>query len=356
MVPFVPNIVTDCKGILDTASRGTAAATAAGSANARIWNILAGYLDGDVSKLADTLVWMPAHQPTSAIGYRVKSDGREMTSLDWRANRLVDHLALHLASPSSDALKGEKLVKSAKAAARHALALLGQVTHKANNHEVKELDENGKVITRVLRDSVDKPKAVAKKKAVKHPVPPAATNDTFSQSELAKLEERAKDIGLVKDKGARRRSKKKVDIVTTGEERKRMSTAAAAAWTATLTGTAQGEEASEWSWAEVQNGAGSSAQPPPAQTIDTGESKEQCVRGLVDISRVCKCAKCCNVRVPSAVCSESDRTCTVAQSPLSRVCSFDGPTRNRPIRGGKSVGSSKADAQAVYSHLGDRKR
>ena len=68
MTPGQHDVVTDCLGILETARRGTAAATTAGSPNARLWKMMAARLDGDISRLADHLVWMPAHQTTAAIG------------------------------------------------------------------------------------------------------------------------------------------------------------------------------------------------------------------------------------------------------------------------------------------------
>ena len=147
MSPFIPRVVTDYKGIIDTSSRGTAAATTASCPNARIWNMMAASLDSDISVLREQVIWMPAHQTTAAIGSRIKSDGKEVSSLDWRANRLVDKLALFSAVQSLAARNVEELVHSAKAAARHALARLGQVTHEANNHKVQGYDENGKWVT-----------------------------------------------------------------------------------------------------------------------------------------------------------------------------------------------------------------
>ena len=119
LCPCTPQIVTDCLGILDAAKKGTHAASAASFANARLWRMIARRFDGDVSKLGQHLVWMPAHQGQSAIGTRVKSNGRLMTSVDFRANRLVDKLALHFAPPSAGAAAGRKLVASTKIAASH---------------------------------------------------------------------------------------------------------------------------------------------------------------------------------------------------------------------------------------------
>ena len=62
MCSVTPRIITDCLGILNTARSGTALATTGRSPNARTWNLIKQALDGDVTVLADELVWMPAHQ------------------------------------------------------------------------------------------------------------------------------------------------------------------------------------------------------------------------------------------------------------------------------------------------------
>ena len=68
-----------------------------------------------------------------------------------------------------------ELAAGLDAATAHAAALLGTVTHCANNHRITEIGDGGAVVTRVVRDSVDKPrfKRVAKPKAqVAAPAPP----------------------------------------------------------------------------------------------------------------------------------------------------------------------------------------
>ena len=122
---------------MTTARAGTAAATAGSNPNARIWHMITQALDGDVTKLADKLVWMPAHQGTSAIGYIIKSNGKRLSSIDYRANRLVDKLAAHYAKLSPKAKAGEKLVNDVKMAATSALATLGEITWAANNCKTK---------------------------------------------------------------------------------------------------------------------------------------------------------------------------------------------------------------------------
>jgi hypothetical protein len=158
MCPWVPHITTDCLGILNIAKGGTAAAVAASNPNARIWKLIADATDGDITKLSEKLVWMPSHQNESAIGQRYKSDGRRISCLDHRANKLVDKLATHRMAKSTVEKASRKLVKEVKAAAGAALATLGQVTWHANNYQVTEINKNGEQVVRTKRDSVDKPK------------------------------------------------------------------------------------------------------------------------------------------------------------------------------------------------------
>ena len=114
-------------------------------------------MDGDVTTLADKLVWMPAHQSKAAIGSRFKSDGCRLSSLDYRANRLVDKLALYKAEDNAQARQGEKLVRDVRRAAKVALATLGQVTWAANNCQTAYTDDNGAAKIKICRDSMDIP-------------------------------------------------------------------------------------------------------------------------------------------------------------------------------------------------------
>ena len=97
----------------------------------------------------------------------MKSNNRLMTSLDWRANRLADKLALFLNPPTPLEKAGEDLVKSAKAAAKYKLSLLGRVTHEANNYKCSTTDSEGVTHTVTMRDSVSKPEKTKGKKTVK---------------------------------------------------------------------------------------------------------------------------------------------------------------------------------------------
>ena len=114
MCPHTPRIVTDCLTLLNVAECGTALATNGRSPNARIWRLIARAMDGDVTKLKDCLVWMPAHQSTAAISCRYKSNGHRLNSMDYRANRLVDKLAGYRIKKNYHVRKGEQISKRHK--------------------------------------------------------------------------------------------------------------------------------------------------------------------------------------------------------------------------------------------------
>ena len=150
----VPVIKTDCLALLHNAQAGMAVATSASKMLARIWNLIGGIVDGDLSELADSqrLVWIPAHQGFGAIRSRILSNGRHYSVIDWRANRLVDAIANCYAN---DIVRLEfifSLTMSARAAVRHSVALLGCVTHAANNHVVQVTREDGTTLDKVKRD------------------------------------------------------------------------------------------------------------------------------------------------------------------------------------------------------------
>ena len=122
-------------------------------------------MDGDIVKLVrhNLLVWQPAHQSVQAIGQTHGSDGKKITTVDWRANRLVDALAKQGAESVRVAAETRNLVASAQAASLHAACLLGQVTFAANNHKAQQLDEKGNMVTVTLRDSDPKPRSYKRK-------------------------------------------------------------------------------------------------------------------------------------------------------------------------------------------------
>ena len=152
----------DCLALLNTAQAGLAAATAASKKLARIWGMIGSTLDGDLSALADaaTLIWLPAHLGFSAVGQRVLSNGKIFTMLDWRANRLVDALAKAFANDMAAPNSLTTVVLSARVAQKHSLALLGCVTHMANNHTVQVTRDDGTTTNVTKRDVTEPPKLV----------------------------------------------------------------------------------------------------------------------------------------------------------------------------------------------------
>jgi hypothetical protein len=169
--PTPPKMRTDCLSLVKTAKLGAEAATAPSRLLARIWVCVANILDGDLTALERTnlLVWQPAHQTLQAIGQRHGSDGKKITTIDWRANRLVDALAKQAAEQVRATKEARTLVQSCREAVRHAACCLGQVTFAANNHKADRVGDDGKLHTVTLRDSQDAPKKkhTANEKVVK---------------------------------------------------------------------------------------------------------------------------------------------------------------------------------------------
>jgi hypothetical protein len=158
--PSPPRMRTDCLSLVKTAKQGAEAATAPSRQLGRIWVCIANILDGDLTTLErnNLLVWQPAHQTVQAIGQRHGSDGKKITTIDWRANRLVDALAKQAAEQVRATIEARNLIQSGREAVRHAACNLGQITFAANNHKAERMGEDGKLHTVTLRDSQDAPK------------------------------------------------------------------------------------------------------------------------------------------------------------------------------------------------------
>ena len=90
-----PVIATDCLGIINGLAEGRTKAASPCRSLARVWSLIHNTLDADFidSALQAHVTWMPAHGSRHAIGTRYKSDGRSVTTIDWRANRLADAAA-----------------------------------------------------------------------------------------------------------------------------------------------------------------------------------------------------------------------------------------------------------------------
>jgi hypothetical protein len=158
--PMAPKMRTDCLALLKMARQGTEEAVRPNRPLARIWRDIGFILDGDTTVLdrLSLLVWQPAHQTVQAIGQRTGSDGRKITTVDWRANRLVDALAKQGAEIVRASREIRNLVESGKAASLHAACNLGRVTFAANNHKVEKLDDKGQAVTVVSRDAEPAPR------------------------------------------------------------------------------------------------------------------------------------------------------------------------------------------------------
>jgi hypothetical protein len=169
---FPPQLRTDCQCLLTTASEGAAQATAASRPLARIWNLIATSLDGEIEKIVvqGALVWMPAHQPLSAIGNAELSNGKRLTGVDWRANRLVDALAKQAADTMRLPRAVRCLLESGQAAVKHYAAVLGFVTHAANNHMTTFHRPDGTMGTRIIRDAQQHISRTSKR--IRQPRPP----------------------------------------------------------------------------------------------------------------------------------------------------------------------------------------
>ena len=160
LCPFPPAMRTDCLSLLKTAQAGTQSATKASRPLARVWNLIAEAIGLDLSTLTSSglLVWVPAHHSHNAVGEAKLSNGLRLSNVDWRANRLVDKLAKMAAGAHCEPEHLVELAAGLDAATLHAAALLGTVTHCANNHRITEMGDGGALTTRVVRDSVDKPR------------------------------------------------------------------------------------------------------------------------------------------------------------------------------------------------------
>ena len=145
-------------------------------------------MDGNIQKLADDqlLAWIPAHQPLAAIGTRRLSNGKLLTAVDWRSNRLVDVLAKQAAATREAPRAVSLLLKSAQAAVRHASALLGRVTVAANHHEASTTQEDGTEKIVVKRDAQQPDAATRARRSRKRAAPtPAAASQASAAAPIA---------------------------------------------------------------------------------------------------------------------------------------------------------------------------
>ena len=91
------------------------------------WDDYVGAASGSI------LHWTPAHLSQASIGKSANGTDREITAIDWRANRLPDALAKEAAAEHAADAATMRTVNSAGEAAKFHMALLGAVTHRANH-------------------------------------------------------------------------------------------------------------------------------------------------------------------------------------------------------------------------------
>ena len=85
-----PSVITDCYGIIGGLQEEVAKATSSMRRLARTWGMIAHALDGDFRGACTMAKWMPAHGAAQTIGVALDSSGNAISSIMWRANRLVD--------------------------------------------------------------------------------------------------------------------------------------------------------------------------------------------------------------------------------------------------------------------------
>ena len=105
---------------------------------------------------------MPSHTSNADGSNRIKSNGRSISTAEWRANQLADKLAKNGALESPLREEADKLIKTAGETLRQAASRLGVVTHAASDHCVVGTKEDGTKYSITKRDSTPMPQALAK--------------------------------------------------------------------------------------------------------------------------------------------------------------------------------------------------
>ena len=133
--PSICPCATWHRGILDAVLRDEARTLRHCSKLGRTWQHVLRALDGSLEQLRGKLRWIPSHVPESTMRLRppLDSTGAPLTTVRWRANRLVDLLAKRAAAAHRLPHEALALVSAATDAVRHSAALLGLITHGANN-------------------------------------------------------------------------------------------------------------------------------------------------------------------------------------------------------------------------------
>ena len=177
-LPAAPLITTDCMSLLNVALKGAEKATMAKAALARVWCGIAECLDGDTRSMvvSKRLRWTPAHLTQRSIGQTAGNTDRVITAADWRANRLADVLAKEAANRRALPKHAISKLRDAEEAARYHMALLGTVTHAANNCKMQS-EINGKLTWVTKRDSLERPRAATAAQRTSRPARAAKKPD-----------------------------------------------------------------------------------------------------------------------------------------------------------------------------------
>jgi len=162
--PALPNIITDCLALLHAARAGPTFAARAKNTDARIWKQITECTGGSYKELLNALVWMPSHMSSLDSSCRSKSNGRLVSTAEWRANQLADTLAKRGALVSPLREEADKVIKTAGLALRLSASRLGTVTFAANNHVIEGAKADGTKMSITKRDSTPIPHDRAKKR------------------------------------------------------------------------------------------------------------------------------------------------------------------------------------------------
>ena len=101
-----------------------------------------------------------------------RSDGRCITPVDYRANRLFDLLAKSVAGSIRVPQQTRIFLESASCLARHSAAFLGAVARAAKNHVIQYGDFAGVSRTRTIRDAEPPVRPCADRKVAKEVAAP----------------------------------------------------------------------------------------------------------------------------------------------------------------------------------------
>jgi len=152
--PETPAVVTDCEAILTTVAAGRRSACAASRPLARIWKMVFNILDDDTGQQARSrLIWMPSHTSLATARTRRRSDGKPVSTTDWRANRLVDALAKLGATSNRASADLRRHRLAARQLVEHTAAVLGVATHGANHFREQIWTQTGRLVQTTRRDS-----------------------------------------------------------------------------------------------------------------------------------------------------------------------------------------------------------